>query len=109
MSKLELNAKLLPKTLETKEDYEQVSENFVLPFLHRQAAKIAEIITELHTVVSEKEVKPEVIEEYVNKIKEAAAFIHEDSPMNPFFMRLLALEERLEKEGAFDNDHDTNK
>ena len=98
---MEIDLSKLPRRLETREDYKHVCENFVLPFMHEKAEKIAATIERLQAAIDKGDLEQEELDNYVCEIREHSMFASEDSPMAPFFKRLIALEKRLEEEGAF--------
>ena len=100
-------AKELPTSLETADDYVQVCENFVLPLFYEQSKKIVKIIKKLHEVIGSDDIQQELIDQYINEIKELASFANKDSTMNPYFQNVARLEQRLEEEGYFTTEEST--
>lgn len=98
----------LPETLETVEDYDKVCENFVLPFLHRQAGAIADVIVELHKAIDKGDVQQEQIDSFINEIKQLAAFATEGNPMYSYFEQVIELEQRLDSQGLLTDDDENS-
>lgn len=95
----DFNSAELPDTLETVEDYDLACKNFVLPFLHQQAGKIADVIVELHKEIDSGKVEQEQVDYHINRIKELAAFATEGNPMFAYFEQLIELEMKLDAQG----------
>lgn len=89
----------LPEGLETVEDYDKACKNFVLPFLHKQAGRIADVIVELHKEIDSGKVEQEQVDFYINQIKELAAFATEGNPMFAYFEQVIELEQKLDSQG----------
>ena len=95
----------LPTSIETADDYINACENFILPLFMKQAKKIVAIIQEIHEAVSaNRNLEQEKIDLYINQIKELSAFANPESPMNPYFQSVAALEAKLEAQGLFRDD-----
>jgi hypothetical protein len=72
---------------------------------YEQSKKIVKVIKELHETINNNAMEQEKIDLYVNKIKELAAFANENSPMNPYFQAVAALEAKFEEQGLFEEDN----
>jgi hypothetical protein len=94
----------LPTKFETGEDYTNICENFLLPLFKRQAEKIRKLIDETHTLIKD---NPQIDEEklnlLINQLKDCTVFSLPDSNMNPLFQAVMALEDKLESEGYFND------
>lgn len=95
----EYNSDDLPEALETVEDYDKACQNFVLPFLHKQAGLIADVIVDLHKAIDSGKIEQEEVDFFINQIKELASFATESNPMFAYFEQVIALEQRLDSEG----------
>jgi hypothetical protein len=93
----------LPEQLETLEDYDRACKNFVLPFLNKQAGRIADVIVELHKAIESGKIEQEQVDFYINQIKELAAFATEGNPMFAYFEQVIQLEQRLDVQGLLND------
>ena len=95
----------LPTKFETAEDYDNVCVNFLMPLFRRQAEKIVKIIEEAHAMIKNSaQIDEEKLNLLINQLKDCSVFSLPNSTMNPLFQSVMALEEKLEKEGYF-NQH----
>jgi len=93
------NTSDLPEALETVEDYDKACQNFVLPYLHKQAGAIADVIVDLHKAIDTGKIEQEEVDFFINEIKELASFVTESNPMFAYFEQVIALEQRLDSQG----------
>ncbi len=89
----------LPESLETVEDYDKACQNFVLPFLHKQAGQIADVIVDLHKAIDGGKIEQEEVDFYINQIKELASFATDSNPMFAYFEQVITLEQKLDSQG----------
>lgn len=99
-----VDMKDLPTQLESKQDYEEALEKFVLPFLQERVLKIADVVEQLHTDISKDNISEEKVVEYINEVISLSSFANENSLMFPYFEQVMQLEAQLYEEGAFDNE-----
>jgi hypothetical protein len=92
-----------PDPLVTLEDYKKACQDFVMPFLAERSGIITELIEKLQVITNEKDwkVDEELLKAHIKAIKKASSFPED---INEFMDEVKALEQKLEDEGAFDEE-----
>ena len=102
----DINTDDLPTALETMADYQKACKNFVLPFLHSRASRVADVIRELHKAIDKGGMEQEEIDNYVNEVKQLTGFAASENSANLYFTNVIALEKKLDAAGEFSQEID---
>lgn len=90
-----------PNPLETADDYEKACAEFVMPFLAGRSQIVKDLMDEMSGKLGEEELDKEVLDAHVSAITKASTFPEE---INEFMAEVTALEQKLESEGAFNEE-----
>jgi len=89
----------IPTQLETLEDFEKTCEEFLVPFVEDRAHRLKNVIQSLHDKMETGRIEQDEVLLHMNEIEEITAFASEKNPMAPYMENIIALEQRLIKQG----------